>query len=344
MKAMRFVALAFAVIAVISLGCGKAKDEKNYGGSDWNDFLDAMPDADSLQLTVPGSSEGKGLGETAWLYEETVDFTRGVNDGVLWMLSLIDEVTSYPPTSHEGDSYIWGPWDGGGLSPADYKFTITRESETHFTYVAEGRDKHSEGEWSKIWWGEVEASASTQRRGVGNFEIDYDALHVVDPTYDYQGSVVVDYDTINDGRRIDVTFNEFVSEYYQDAEPISGTYSYREHANLSGKFLFDALVDIHYEQYHGDQNSKREHLYFDTRWQGDGAGRSDAVATGGDLPDIQIGGSPIKKVLISECWDTDFLRTHFKEVAVCDDDSEHDIANEGDPDSCVFDEEMPEES
>lgn len=334
-------ALAFVSVGIISLGCSKNEEEDDYGGDDWNDFLDAMPDADSLQLTMPGS-DGKGIGEMAWLYEVTVDFTRAVNAGVLWMLSLLDDITSYPPSSHEGDSYIWGPWDGGGLSPAEYKLTITKTGEHSFTYLAESRSKNSEDEWLKIWWGEVEASASTQRRGVGNFQIDYDPLHVVDPTFDYEGSIIADYDTITDGRRINVTFDEFVSEYEQDAEPVSGTYNYYEHADYSGEFLFDALMDLHYEEYHGDQYDKREHVYFNTRWQGSGTGRTDAVATGGDLPDIEFGGSPVEKYLVSECWDTDFLRTYFKEVAVCEDDSEHVIIEEGTSGSCSFDEEMPD--
>lgn len=345
MRMIRLVILAvvlfFTAVGIISLGCSRNEEEDNYGGDDWDDFLNALPDSDSLKLTIPGSN-GKGLGELAWLYEVTVDFTRAVNAGVLWTLSLIDEITSYPPSSHEGNSYIWGPWDGGGLSPAEYKFTVTRTGKHNFTYLLESRSRNTNDEWLNIWWGEVEASASTQRRGIGNFQIDYDPLHVVDPTFDYAGSIIVDYDTITDGRRIDITFDEFVDEYAQDAEPVSGTYNYYEHKDYSGRFLFDALMDLHYEQYHGDQYNAREHIYFNTRWQGNGTGRTDAVAMGGDLPNIEIEGSPVKKYLVSECWNTDFLRTYFKEVAVCENNSEHVIIEEGDADSCSFGEEMPD--
>lgn len=346
MKTMRLVillvALLFVAIGIVSFGCSRNEEEADYGGDDWNDFLNALPDSDSLKLTIPGS-DGKGIGELAWLYEVTVDFTRAVNAGILWMLSLIDEITSYPPSAHEGNSYIWGPWDGGGLSPAEYKFTITRTGKRNFVYLLESRSRNSNDEWLKIWWGEVEASVSTQRRGIGNFQIDYDPLHIVDPTFDYAGSIIVDYDTITDGRRIDVTFDEFVDEYAQDAEPVSGTYNYHEHKDHSGKFLFDALMDLHYEQYHGAQYNKREHIYFNTRWLASGTGRTDAVAKEGDLPDIKIGGSPIERYLVSECWDSNFLRTYFREVAICENGSELIIFEEGDASLCAFDEEMPEE-
>jgi len=341
------VEIALVLSGLLWISCG-AGDEGDDDFHDWGDdaddlqdFLDAIPDPESLRLTLP-ASDSKGLDELAWLYEETVDFTRNVNGNVLMVLSWIDEITSYPPSAHEDDTYTWGPWRGSGLSMIELKFEMTRVSGQHFTYTLYGRPKDSDDPWTKLWWGEVEASVETQRRGIGTFTIDFDALHGIDPTEDYAGSVIVDYDTVTDGREIDVTYVEFVGEGNPNAEPISGTYEYHDHADHHGEFLFDALIDIHYEEHHGDQYGEREHLYFNTRWQGNGAGRSDVVATGGDLPDIEIGGSPVERYLISECWGDDFLRDYFCTIAITEDDSEYTVEEEGDPGSCVFSEDMPD--
>jgi len=340
------VAVALVLSGLLWFSCGAGDDDDddtNWGDddSDLQDFLDAIPDEDSIRLSLPEEGS-KGLGELAWLYEETVDFTRDVNGHVLMFLSWIDEITSYPPSGHEDDTYTWGPWKGSGLSMAELKFEMSRVSGQHFTYELFGRPKDTDDPWTKLWWGEVTASEDTQRRGIGTFTIDFDATYSVDQTLDNEGSVIVDYDTVTDGREIDVTYVEFMSEDYPDAEPVSGTYEYHDHADHHGEFLFDALIDLHYEEYHGSQYSKREHIYFNTRWQGDGAGRSDADATGGDLPDIEVCGSPIEHYLLSECWGDDFLRDYFSVDVITEDDNEYNIEEEGDPDSCVFGEDMPE--
>jgi len=350
--------ILFAVFATLlalgplAAGCGGGDDDDDDDSDDWGDddedlqdYLDAIPDPDSIRLTVPESS-AKDVGELAWLYEETVDFSRRVTENVLLILSLIDEITSYPPSDHQGDSYIWGPWTPDGLSPAEYRFTIERQTEQHFTFLLDGREEGVDGDWTDLWWGEVEASESTQRRGVGDFEMDFDALHSIDPTYDDAGSVLVDYDTITDGRRIDVTYDEFVSEDYPGAEPVSGTYNYHNHADNSGEFLFDALIDLNYEEYHGEQYALREDFYINTRWLGDGRGRSEAVVIGGDLAQYgeDFWSTPIEEVLFSECWDADFLRTYFTSDVVLEGGEEHRVEDQGDSESCVFEQEFPETS
>ena len=335
-------AMAVAVAGLIWISCGGGdEDDDDYNwddDSDLDDFLNALPDPDSIRLSLPEGSKG----DVAWLYERTVDFTRDVNGHVLMVLSWIDEITSYPPSGHEDDTYIWGPWRSSGLSMAEFKFEMTRVSGRHFTYTLYGRPKDSDDAWTKVWWGEVEASADTQRRGIGTFTIDFDALHSIDLTIDSEGSIIVDYDTITDGREIDVTYVEFRGEDSPDAEPVSGTYEYHDHADHTGEFTFDALVDLHYEEYHGDQYDKREHIYFNTRWLGSGTGRSDAIATGGDLPDIEVGGSPIEQYILAECWDDSFARTFFSADVITEDGHEYNMEEEGDPDSCAFDEQLPE--
>ena len=342
--------LALGLAALLAVGCGGAKDEEgNQSGDDdgsgdddnyppgYDDFLNAIPDPETLRLTLPGSDKAATLtlGEMATYYEETVDLTRDVNYYIYDLLGAIDEITSYPPTTFDGETAVWGPWDNGGLSPVDARFTMTNVSGQHFDFVWEWRDKDLSGEedWVVIWDGEVEASESTQRRGVGNFHFDYWALDSLDPTWDVSGEINVDYDTLIDGRRIDIEFLDFVGE--EDDEPLDGVYKYHEHADLTGEFLFDVWANISEEP----EDTAEEHLWFNTRWNPDGDGRCDVRFTDGDLP---ANDPPLDWATASECWDHDFARVYYVEQVKLTGGGTYTTAEEGEANDCTFEEQIPD--
>src|SRR5688572_18372263 len=99
------------VTAVISLtGCGLGADE----------YRNAVPKAESVQMKVPGST-GQALessssrqaleGEKAAFYEVTRGVSLFVNGAGYQVLTLVRTIVDYPPTKldEEKGVAIWGP-------------------------------------------------------------------------------------------------------------------------------------------------------------------------------------------------------------------------------------------
>lgn len=311
-------------------------DEVDYG--DYQPFLDAIPSPESLELSLPQPPKsGKGLGELASFYDMTVDFTRDVNASVQMFLSWIDEIVSYPPSDLEGETYIWGPWSGGGLSPVEMRFDMSRTEEGRYAYHLKQRPKESSDDWTIIWDGVVKAHRETARRGTGTFSVDFTAARLLDPTMNESGRVEVVYDTITDGKEIEVAYIDFTNHEEDPDHPVNGEYFYHNHADDTGSFVFDWEHDIHQEQYSGEQYGQLEHSWFNTRWQSNGAGRSDVVVDGGDLSQFDINDKPIQAYEFSECWGSDFLRGYYIMSARLPGGELFPIETEGEQGVCVFD-------
>ncbi len=342
--------LAFTLFALLPLACGGGEDEDDsdddsgdddaYGDDDasgLDDFLNAIPDPEAMRLTLPGSDKlgVKTLGEMATYYDETVDVTREVNTYVADMLGWLDEITSYDPTFFDGETAVWGPWDNGGLSPVNARFTMTNIGADSYDFVWEWRDKDAgeEDPWTTIWTGAVEASASTQRRGVGNFFIDYTTIATMDPTFDCAGHIDVDYDTLTDGRRIDIEFVDFVGE--DDEDPVDALYNYHEYADLTGVFTFDFWADLSEEP----EQDALEHMWFNTQWNATGDGRCDILVTDGDLP---ANDPPLDSLTLAECWDHDFARVYYLELAHFTGGTDWTVTEEGDANDCTLPQQTPE--
>lgn len=325
-------------------------DDDSGPSGEWGRYRDALPDEDSLSLMLPEQDKAgsKGLGELATFYDSTVDFTREVNGHVLLFLGHIDEITSYSPTTQEGDTLTWGPWTDPYTPPtsAEMLFTMTEVTTDNFEYALQWRLRDSEDPWENVWTGTTTASTSTARRGVGEFLVDFTTARAIDPTVDESGLVMVDYDTITDGRRIDIEYDDFYSEDWEDGsgppEAIDATYNYYNHADNTGTFLFDWWDDVHVGTTY-DQYDAMEHLWFSTRWEAVGSGRSDVIVTDGDLPQIGIDfyGFSGDEWDASECWGEDFLRDYYIETFILVNGDEYN-AEEGDDALCVFDADFPQ--
>ena len=352
------IALVLAVgLSVWACGGDEEDDEDKDGDDDdsstpldqaGNDYRDALPDVASLTLSMPESEGSKGLGELATLYDATVDFTRDVNGHFLLYLGHIDEITSYEPTSQEGDTLTWGPWTDPYTPPttAEMLFEMTLVADSTYEYFLKWRIKDSGEDWTNIWVGYTEHNTSTARRGVGYFNVYATEAKAIDPTINESGTIFVDYDTVNDGRRIDIEYEDFYSEEWEGgegpSEAIDATYNYYSHADGIGEFLFDWWDDAQREL-PGEEYHNMEHYWFSTRWQAAGAGRSDVIITEGDLEDIGIDyyGSPIESVNVSECWGNDFMRAYYV-TTVYFENGPGAPEVEGEGSACVFDEQFPE--
>lgn len=106
-------------LCVFAAGCG------NYSTEDLR-FLAALPHRDDLTVKVPAST---GTGPTALTGLSAVSATcsatigdaevwkwakptsDGLNNGVSWIIGLVDAVRKYPPTARAEDTRRWGPFD-----------------------------------------------------------------------------------------------------------------------------------------------------------------------------------------------------------------------------------------
>ncbi|MBZ0271803.1 hypothetical protein K8I61_07180 [bacterium] len=354
-KTWLLTVLIFALSgALVACGGGDDDDDDDDDGGgggggdddDDSDWRDALPDAASLAMTIPGQDEDdyyKSVGELATLYEETVDSTREVNYAILSFISIIDEITSYPPTSESEDTAVWGPWIDDGLSPVEMLFTMVNTGGEDYEYTLGWRAKNTEDEFTTVWSGSTTVSTDTSRRGVGEFYLDLDVAASLDPTVDQEGSISCDYDTVSDGREINVHWQDYDSEYEDLPGPITADYAYHNHADNTGEFTASWHGDAHWEEYHGDEFAKAEDVWFATKWQGNGVGRSDFSVTGGDVDDMQAGGFDVSAFLATECWGETFLRTYYSEGVVLVSDGEFYPGAgfpEGDEELCPFPSEL----
>ena len=309
----------------------------------WQDYRDGVPSSESLNIKVPGDNTASvsnplqleysvapmasQTGQYGQLYIATVQMTRAVNTGVLGILTILDGVLAYPPTSVSGDEAIWGPFTPGGLSAVEVRMTVKHESGEKFSYTMETR-KRAGGDYKTILSGTNERHGATARRGVGNFLIDFDAAAANDPAVVERGQAKADYDTITDGRRIDVYFLNFQGR--GDPERKDSTYNFHENPDLSGNFIFATTGDIH--QSAGMNFPAKETYLANTRWRADGAGRCDVNVYGGDMD-----ASGLQKVVVSECWGTDFFVTFYTEDFTDKNGNTFSSKNrQGDDKTCVY--------
>lgn len=357
-----FVALAILAASFL-WSCGGSDDDEDDDGDDfnpgddddsssgdWDDWRDALPDEESLTLLIPETNQ-KALGELAIWYDATVDFTRDVNGHVLLFFSHIDEITSYPPASDDGTTMIWGPWTDPYSPPtsAQMRFVMTEVATDTYDYMLQWRDRDStdDNDWTNVWIGHTVASTDTARRGTGDFTVDYTAAKALDPTINEEGEITVIYDTVGPGKQIDIQYFDFYSEDWEDGsgppEPIDATYNYLNDGNQDGTFLFDWYDDIH-QNSTTPEYDEIEHIWFNTRWQGSGSGRTDVIITDGDLPQIgtDIWGSPVDQWNGSECWGDDFMRIYYEESADLQNGSSMPGDQEGQESDCAFSRQMPQ--
>src|SRR5690606_29329581 len=96
---------------------------------------------------------------------------------------------------------------------------------------------------------------------------------------------------------VDVEWDQFIDT---NGKPFpDSTYRYTEAADASGTFEFVAEANIH-----GAEKPGEEMVRINSRWQGDGAGRSDVILSGNEISaDLSAAGLSESSVQASQCWD-----------------------------------------
>jgi hypothetical protein len=227
------------------------------------------------------------------------------------ILARVEFITDHKPAQHDANKAVWGPMSSG-LDPAEWTLVVEKVAPGQFNYVLAGKPKGADDSLYKpVMAGH--ANAGDETHGSGDFLLDFSAIHALDDTIKSTGGIAVHYDNTADPRNVEVTFKGF-----SDAAgmmPRDALYRYAEHPDHSGNFEFATLQDLD-----GDGATK-ELVAIVSRWNASGAGRSDAVATGGSLADLTVHAT--------ECWDAGFSETYYT-------DNLNIKPTEGDAASCVF--------
>ena len=289
--------LTAAIVALTGCGLGAADEYRN-----------AVPKSDQVAMKVPGST-GQALenqsqqaleGEKEAFYELTRGVTYFVNGAGYHVLTLVRSITEHQPTtfSEEKGVAVWGPHTEA-LSPNTWRLTVTKRAEKTFTYALEAKDK-TKGDEAFVAVLKGEHVSTGKVTGHGAFVLDMDATQQL-PEHDKDalGKVAYTYshETLDAELKVEAVFTQVKDK--DTGRLIDATYKYVSDEQTGGSLQFQFQGDVD-----ASKTTQLEKLTLNSRWQRDGAGRSDVKASGGDLGTVEH--------TANECWDSNlasrFLR------------------------------------
>lgn len=293
----------FLVLLVVAAACGEPFSNEDIV------FLKSLPNRDLLRVDVPADRPGEPEPppaddvpacpmEPPRYYRDTVNTSRQINASIAAVLEVVDGVTVYPPSERTPALRRWGPFEDDGnelelviartgtptyIAPLSSQAPIYFD-EGLFAYEMRARPAGTE-RWLVPFSGTF-APAGTARRGLGTLVLDFDAIAGLGSSAPMQGVFHVGYDTRGGAVAIELALEQ-------------GTYTFEEDAEKNGAFVFSVAADVH----SGEESPRPalERLGIHARWRSDGSGRTDVVASGGDLA---------LPAYASECWDAAFLTTY----------------------------------
>jgi hypothetical protein len=313
----RHVALLSMILAGVLVACGGESDPAD-------EYREAVPTRAQLSMDVPAGEASQGelgsqsqalLGQRAELYDLTYKVSHEVN-GSIWIgLNIIEAIVQHQPSSIANGVATWGPHTPP-LEPLTWMLKVTKTANGTYLYALSARKKgDTAGTFVPILAGSSKKGYSPVFSGyTGLYTANATALNALDSfVCPDTGKAVATYDTTGLKRSVKMALKNFSEA---GAPPVDVLYSYLDRADTSGEFRFVAHTDL-------QKNGSAEELFAaSTAWDQTGAGRGDAVVTGGD---VQSGVT----VHITECWGDAFTRTFYQ-------DNFNINPTEGNAADCVF--------
>lgn len=296
-----------ALAAASLVACIQPKDEPH-------PVARALPTSQQVAINLP-DREPRTVGELAEWYVATRDITRTLNGGTAWVLILVHTIVQFPPTSSSGDTYTWGPWSDS-LDPAEYKLEVSEAADGSYDWSLSGRNKTEPGAGFEVVISGNAVPSVPEGQGHGDMFLDFDAgkrVNPIDADPNAKGTLEVNYDIA--ARHLDMAYDT-IEDRDGVMTPASYDYSYDEAGDGAGNMVFALHADTE------DDGTAAEDVTVRSRWQSDGAGRSDAEARNGDM------GASVGTV--SQCWNTNF-RTVFTTFVF-----DQATATEGAAGDCVY--------
>jgi hypothetical protein len=271
------------------------------------------------------------------------NIATGVNGLSFLLLTMVDTIVQFPPSSRDTGKRVWGPHFNRRPNNTA-RFEMTREMDGTFSYCLHmGPGDLRQADWSDISCadahnelagavrvlsgtlsaaGEVEGEAARSGAGVLVFEPLNVELVGVDP--DPPVNLTIAYDNTDGGTDIQLIIDEVGEQAAAAAQCDlllgAETYRFTRDAEGAGTFRFRTRADFVPGQLGFDEC---ETLTITSQWTANNSGRADATVSDGDLT------GDLEQVDVTECWDDELTTVYAG-------NSLPDSVPEGDESACVF--------
>jgi hypothetical protein len=266
------------------------------------EFMNAVPQGSDLRADIPAVTSAVELADEAELAKQTHGATTTFNGLADTLVTLVDTVRSYSPTSRTPTSRTWGPFrfDQTKLKNLNWWMRVRVERDQTIVdrfdyYIEVHKDGNDDTDWPTFVSGHFD-SGHTARRGVGELMLDtaevrLEGLDVSD--LGALANLTVKYDTLDDPLTIDMTINDLPAT--GSADPGSKiVYSYSQTAAGQGEMIFDLIGNII------TTTTAVEDLRVTSQWLTSGAGKATVDVLSGD------GAGALQ----TECWNASFVATY----------------------------------
>jgi hypothetical protein len=240
--------------------------------------------------TSGASSRGyrSALGtSSSGFHDLTVQTLDVANVDIALLLGLLDEATAASSVLAEPDTAVWRSTNGAGFQ--EHLLVIRRVPDGYYDSVLASRSTEPAGSpWRQRLAGSYTPGTSPGQ-GQGSMWIDFDT-DLDDAT---SGKLLVLWSTLGGEREIDVFRYVLSTEGGVDA-PRNQTSGFHENADLSGTFVFSAMIAIP----ENDRESSTEvDALIVSRWTPQFEGRSDAHVSG-----VAATERGFDEEVASQCW------------------------------------------
>ena len=317
---------------VLLAGCQPTEDDL------LAEYRRAIPSKSVLQASSVRAAS-KAVGDPAVLPPGSIELATGINGAVGALIDTLDAVVALPPTVYNSETleFVWGPFpnDDGVGTVAVYIRDVgdTKDFRYEFAFLR-GID-NDVAKLTPIIIGGATPDETNDDHGVGVALYDFEANAAFEDQHN------PDHGALDHGRigflfaagpdeknpanelgLVVAAFRGFVSvdnpeEPAADIDYLYGRYIDNSAVKTTIDFLnFTAPIDVQ------EDGSAREDLDVRLAFINEGAGRGEAVATGGDLATGET-------ATLTECWD-DQIKQNFLELSLPNDQ----VTTEGSVDNC----------
>lgn len=267
-------------------------------GGNWStrdlEFVNALPQRADLQARLPvvGSTsqplegvstrkDGLNVGDPSQAYATTKKAATDFNGLLDQVLSILDTVRLYPPTTRSADGRVWGPYPDAKNEGFEFQVAIQQLEATRFAWSIQAQPRG--GALFDVLTGTFDASTSA-REGTGAFVVhvaNFKDKLAVDPAMQSLDRIDVGYQTASWPRRVDMAFT-FTPGNTSGLSMIGYTYRYLQDGR--GALAYQVRTT----------SVEATVLSAIALWNTSGAGRAQAVVAEGTYTGATV----------SECWDT----------------------------------------
>jgi hypothetical protein len=306
LKTLAVTALSSVLLAG---ACSSTTDTAAKDGSD--EYANGVPELAAVQMSItadPASeavaTQADAVDPAAWASDELAatldaagagtadlngaratvhDVNQAFRDALLPIAAM---VRNTPPTTVRADLHMWGPVTRGAT---EYRFFMIRPALHTFKWRLDARVSGTIDAYSRVAAGEIVVGIAA-RRGVGVAGFDLNALSSVDPNVTAKGVVLAGFAHGTLGTTLAFGLKGFTRD--PASEPAVDALFQEIHlANHVNRLRLAFRSNLE-----GTATDAQELVLARVRHQAGVGGRSDLIATSGDVPDGHAW-------VVSQCWD-----------------------------------------